>query len=121
MLEYPKTYEEAKIILKNSLHDDLHKHVMKKNILRGALVTAIAGGVAAGIGLIRGDVGATLAVLPIAVPASILGFAPVIVDMQVKAKVKDGSIFSGRTKQEVIDKAKKYVDTYNEFEAGKSK
>ena len=41
MLEYPRDYEEAKVIIKNSVNGPVSKHYKKLNLLRSSLITLL--------------------------------------------------------------------------------
>ena len=114
-MEYPKTYEEAKTIIKNSFDDDYNKHLNKKYLLRGGLITALAAGTAISLGAIKGNMTLPLGLLPIVGGASFLSFAPLIEKARIKKRLKNDELFKARREQDVIDEAIRYVDQYNQF------
>ncbi len=117
-LEYPKDYEEAKIILKNSVNDDLIKRNRKINIIRSSLIAALSFGASAALGKFTVPTNFYLT-LPIAATASLVGFYPLIAEHKIDKQIKSGKYFEGKTEEEIITSATRYVDEYNKYEMQK--
>ncbi len=116
MLEYPKNYEEAKIIIKNGLYDDYTKRVERKNLLRAGLVTALGAGAVYGVNALASKGGTFMFTVPIALTASFVSFLPVIAAYRSKKMLKEGSYFSRLSEEETMQMARHHVDEYNAFE-----
>lgn len=116
MLEYPKNYEEAKLIIKNSITDDYANHHFKMVKLRAAFITAV--GVAAGIavGAITKNPTWTWGILPNACLIGLSGLVPLLGRNVTKKLMSNDSYFNGKTNEEIMELATKYVTEYNEFE-----
>ena len=116
------TYEEAKIILKNSVGDKADQLNAKAEILGAGLVTAIP--------LIIGSMG-VMQGQPIAMPCMLavaltLNF-PVLMDtiqrLRTNKKLLDGSYFEDKSEEEIIAIAKEYKEKYEKYfgnQGGKS-
>ena len=121
MLEYPKTYEEARIVLKDSAHDDYMQYCQKKTLLRGGLITGISMGVAALFGVVSKSSTAFLAALPLASMISFSGFVPYIVNRNTMRRKESEKLIKGKSEEEVMKIASMYVDEYNDFEERQSR
>jgi hypothetical protein len=115
MLEKPRNFEEAKMIIKNSANDELEVYNRKKNIKRSAIISAICFASAAAIGLLNHRMSTFYAALPLASMVSLTSLFPLIYNRSVRKKIESGKAFEGRTEQEIIDAASSYVDEYNKF------
>ena len=116
LLEKPRNYEEAKVIIKNSANDDLEKHNRKKNLIRSGIIAGLSYGAAAAVGIITHNTSNFVAALPLASMVTLTSFFPMIYNRSIRKKIESGKIFEGRTEQDIVDAASSYVDQYNQFE-----
>ena len=116
MLEKPKNYQEARVIIENAVDDDLQTKRLKMAIFR--LLLVVGAGVAASVtvGVKTNDL--VLGVLAFAV--AIIVAAPFTVPVILKRKVKDdvhaGTYFDDLPEDAVIEAATDYVREYNQYE-----
>ena len=114
-MEYPKNYEEAKIIIKGIPNGEYYKSINKTNKKRALLVTGLSFGVSVALGLITGKPSLTYLSLPLAGAASYLSFLPLLVHKMAANKTISGEYFEGKSEEEIMQIAKDYVDGYNDF------
>jgi hypothetical protein len=119
MLKYPKDYEEAKIIIKNSVNDDLHRDSRKFNIKRSAFITALAYGTAVALRYILKFPQLYYLSLPLATVVSAESLIPFFISYKFKKQVEDETLFSRKTSSEIIKAAHDYVTEYNTYEREK--
>ena len=115
MIDYPENYEEAKQIIINSTTDEISEHNKRAYKLRGIFVSAV--GVAATLGL--SAVTREPAVLALLPGAGLLGLSSLLSLYgynKAVGHIQDGSYFEVRSEEEVMESARKYVDTYNDYE-----
>ena len=116
MLSKPKNYEEAKIILKNSVGDELRTHNKKVNLIRAGIINTLVVGALVALGVKFNDITVPLAGLPFLGAAGFASFIPIITTHKTDKTLADGSYFKDKSEQQVIDIASRYVDEYNEYE-----
>ncbi len=121
MQEMPENYEEAKIIIKNSVGSEVEKAYLKKQKLKAIFVTALSFGATAAIGIITKLPLNVLVTLPIAAAFSLHQFLPILFQKKVDKRIENGDYFKKKTEEQVIDIAKKVVNEANEFERNKVK
>ena len=119
MLQKPRNYEEAKIIIKNSIDDDLQKYNREWNKKRSIVITSICAAVAVAIGATNG-VSVGIASVPCLGIISLTSLAPFIIRKHVNKEILDGTYFQDKSESEIIRIASDYVDEYNRV-VGKKK
>ncbi len=121
MLEKPKNYEEAKLIIKNSVGDKLTNRYMKLNVLRSSLITLLTIGAATALGVARKSAMVGLACIPFASVISFGAFLPVIYQKRTEKRIKDDSYFVGKSEETIMRVANQHVDEYNRLEQNKKR
>ncbi len=121
MLEKPRNYEEARVIIENAVDDEKQTKETKMVKIRflSVLGIGIAASVVAGVmneNLIIG-VAASANALMIASPFAV----PYFHRKKVINAIHDGSYFEKADKDNVMDAAIDYVREYNEYEEKKGK
>ena len=120
MLEHPKTYEEARIILKDSANDDYMKHCQKRALLRGGLVTLLCVGAASLVGLKYGS-NMIIDTIPIGSMISLSSFIPYFINKDTQRLKRTEKYIKGKSEEQVISLASHYVDEYNDFKRRRSR
>ncbi len=120
MLEKPRNYEEAKIVIKNSINDDLQKYNKSWNKKRSIVITSICAAVAVAIGAAKG-VSVGLASVPFLGVVSLSSLAPFIIRKNVDKEIQSGAYFKDKSEEDIIKIASAYVDQYNDFEKKRAK
>lgn len=115
MLERPNNYEEAKIIIKNSVDDEYEHRNMKVNALRAGIITAISFGIAGLIGLATKKPIAFLSMLPPAIIMSLSGLGPILAQWRTNNRINSGQYFQNKSEEQIINIADDYVEEYNNF------
>ncbi len=113
MLEYPRNVEEAKIIIKNSAHDDYKQHRMKVSTLRNGLITAAFAVATIGLGIANPST--LVASIPITGLAALTTALGVVAHKKGIQYVDSGEVFEGKSEEDIMNLATKYVDEYNEY------
>ena len=121
MLESPKNYEEAKVIIKNSVGDNYQKHFMRKAALRTAFVSLASFGAAVAVGLISKNQTAALYMLPGSALISLTTLVPFILQHRTNKRIESGKYFENKTEQEIMNIARTYVSDYNNYERSKTR
>ena len=117
MINHTDDYEEAKVIIKNSIDDDFAKKVNKAAKLR-AIFGSVAGiGAVVAAGLVTQNPVFTATMVPICGRASIPFLVPFFSQKSGKKKVESGEFFREHSKEDIINRANSYADQYNEFES----
>lgn len=116
MLNKTNNYEEAKIILQNSINDDNFKNKIKIARLRALFATGIATVAATAVGITSGDYTLGIAAFPTIEGLLLPVLIPYILLSTTKRRIKHGSYFEDNSMGKIISTANKYVDEYNEFE-----
>ena len=117
MLEYPKNYEEAKIIIKNSVGGPVSEHTKKLNILRSTFITLLGIGAAVTLGIVKKDMAFTAASLPFFGAISATSFYPLFFKMKVDKSIKNETYFEGKSEEQIINIARAHVDEYNKIQS----
>ncbi len=120
--ENTMTYEEAKIILKNSVGDEIDKARSKAEKLRAGLVIAVSLTIGA-VGLMLGTDDPMSVMLPAAMVSEIPLLMETITRVRTNKKILDDSFFEKRTPDEVIKCATEYKENYESYiknQGGKS-
>ncbi len=110
-----ETYEEAKIIIKNSTREEITQHNKRVFKLRTGLITllGIAGAISAGI--MTEDPSVTTGLLPIFGLISLNSIKTYLLYLRNLRKVDDETFYKDKSEEEVIRMANEYVDEYNNF------
>ena len=120
--ENTMTYEEAKIILKNSVGDEIDKARSKAEKLRAGITTAIPLSIGV-IGAMQGQPIAIPCTLAVALTLDIPILMATLTRLRINKRILDDSFFENKTKQEIIDAATSYKEKYEQIygdQGGKS-
>ena len=115
-------YSGAKIILKNSVGDEIDKARSKAEKLRAGLVIAVSLTIGA-VGLMLGTDDPMSVMLPAAMVSEIPLLMETITRVRTNKKILDASFFEKRTPDEVIKCATEYKENYESYiknQGGKS-
>ena len=116
MLEYPRDYEEAKVIIKNSVNGPVSKHYKKLNLLRSSLITLLGIGAAATIGIIKKDIAFFGVSLHLFAGISLASLYPIFFRKKVDRAIKNGTYFDGKSEEEIMNIARAHVAEYNKLQ-----
>ena len=115
-MDYPETYEEAKKIIVDSTTNDMSEHNRKAYKLRALFISAVGVAVACGAAAVTQQP----AVIPALIPAvGVVGLScllPLYGYNKASQQIQNGSYFSNKSEDQVMEIARRYVDTYNDFE-----
>ncbi len=120
-MQYPKDYEEAKMIIKNSTTDDYAKSNNKKNLLRAGIISSLCFASAAAVGLFTGKTNLMIPSMIIAGSLSLTTLFPIISNKSIKNEIDSGRYFEGKSESDIMRIASNYVTEYNSFEKKRSK
>jgi hypothetical protein len=120
-LERPNNYEEAKIILKNTVGSELDKKSNKAMRNRAIFNTAASLSVAGIAGVITGSAITALCALPLTGLVLATSIIPIVLKHTINKKIENGKLFEEKSKKEIIDMANNYVTQVNDYEASHNK
>lgn len=121
MLERPETYEEAKIIIKNSPNQEISAHNRRAFKLQIKLVALLSAGVAAGTQALFNDTGTVLAIMPVLGLANLESIGAYLLYLRNMKKIEDGSFFDKKSEAEIMKMANEYVESYNNYKLNESR
>lgn len=114
-IEEPKTFEEAKIIIKNSVNDELEKSNMKyyrhRAMFNVGLVTAAAGV----LGIALNSIACFAGLLPVTGIVALTSLQPIFQQRTTNERIKNDVYFKDKTEAYIIEVAKDYTNQFNEF------
>ena len=115
-MEYPKNYEEAKkIIIECNSDEDYNKKLNKTEYLRVGLISTVFLGIAILYGVVSKDINCSLAVLPFGGLITCMNLLPGIKFKKMRKDIADGSFFEKNDEKRVMEIAREYVKTYNQY------
>lgn len=115
MLEKPETYEEAKIIIKNSTTSEMAELNKKLLKIRAGFITAIGLTAATAAGIVVNDPLVTIGLMPIFGTISISSIVQYLHYLRNQQKINDDTFFDDKSEEEIMKMAEEYVESYNKF------
>lgn len=115
MLEKPETYEEAKIIIKNSTTSEMAELNKKLLKIRAGFITAIGLTAATATGIVVNDPLVTIGLMPIFGTISISSIVQYLHYLRNQQKINDDTFFDDKSEEEIMKMAEEYVESYNKF------
>lgn len=115
MLEKPETYEEAKIIIKNSTTSEMAELNKKLLKIRAGFITAIGLTAATAAEIVVNDPLVTIGFMPIFGTISLTSIVQYLHYLRNQQKINDDTFFDGKSEEEIMKMAEEYVEAYNEF------
>ena len=116
MLEKPRNYEEAKKIITEAVHDDLHEHSLKVIKLRAGLVAALGIGAAVAAGIVTESPTLTATILPTVAIFDSPFIFQLLGHIKAVKNVESGKFLYHMSEEDAMKLATDYVDDYNAFE-----
>ena len=116
MMDYPETYEEAKKIIVDSTTNDMSEHNRKAYKLRALFISAVGVAVACGAAAVTQQPAVIPALIPAVGVVGLSGLLPLYGYNKASQQIQNGSYFSNKSEDQVMEIARRYVDTYNDFE-----
>ncbi len=120
-MEKPKNYEEAKMIIKNSVNDNVSKNFYKINYLRAGVVSGLVLGVAATLGIIWKSAMVGFSALPLGAVICFPTLLPIIHQKKVDRRIKNDTYFYGKSEETIMRIANNHVEEYNRLEQGRKR
>lgn len=117
MLEKPKDFEEAKVLIKSSTTSDYNTAFLNAVKFKAGLVAAVGVGVSFIAGIVTKEPSVTLAILPNVGIFTLTALTPYFKRKSVIKDINNGDLFINVPKSEIMRLANLYVKEYNEFEA----
>lgn len=111
-----ENYEEAKIILQNSVGSEYDKKFSKALRNRAIFNTTAALSFGAAMGLATSSSLAFMAFLPATGIVLALSIVPIIIKNKMNNNIKSGKYFETKSKKDIISEANGYVDQVNDYE-----
>lgn len=117
MLTKPETYEEAKKIIEFSVtQEDLIKRNKKIMLIQAIILTIVGIAIDVLLACLTKSIMVFVGCLPVAGMISIEAFIPFFLYRYNNKKIKKGTYFDRKSEDDIIRKAVKYVEGYNELE-----
>ena len=116
MLNYPKSYEEAKIILEGSVKSDYFQKQKRLSGLKNLFLTGCAIGAAIGVGVVKNDALLGALTLPNLILLESPLLLPYFLRVSTERKILNGTYFKEHTEEEIMIAAEDYVNRYNKYE-----
>ena len=115
MLEKPETYEEAKIIIKNSTTSEMAELNKKLLKIRAGFITAIGLTAATAAEIVVNDPLVTIGFMPIFGTISLTSIVQYLHYLRNQQKINDDTFFDDKSEEEIMKMAEEYVESYNKF------
>ena len=116
MMDYPENYEEAKKIIVDSTTNEMSEHNRKAYKLRALFVSAVGVAVACGAAAVTQQPAVIPALIPAVGVVGLSGLLPLYGYNKSCQQIQNGAYFSNKSEEQVMEIARNYVDTYNDFE-----
>ena len=116
MLQKPQNYEEARKIILEAVHDDLHEHVLKITKLKAYIIGALVIGAAIAAGIAAKSPMLTFTMIPAAAIFDSPFIFQILEHIHAVKNVDSGRFLYHLSDEETIKLASEYADDYNAFE-----
>ena len=117
MIKQARNYEEAKIIIQNSVNDDFNQKLNKAAKFRAIFGSIVGVGAIVATGIVSQNPVLTGIMVPICGMTNLPFMVPYFAQKTTKKSVESGEYFRGKSEEELVDIANKYANQYNEYEA----
>jgi hypothetical protein len=121
MIKHTDDYQEAKIIIKNSVNDEFNQKLNKAAKLRALFTSVVGVSAVVATGIVSQDPVITGAMVPVCGMISLPFMLPFFAQKATKKSVESGKYFDDKSQSDIINTANEYADQYNEWEAKRSK
>lgn len=118
MMNYPGNYEEAKKIIIDSTTNEVSKHNKKAYKLRALFTSAASVAVACTAAAVTNQPAVIATLIPAVGVVSLSSLLPLYGYNKASQQIQNGSYFANKSEEEIMEIARKYVDTYNAYEKG---
>ena len=116
MINKATNYEEAKVIIKNSVNSDLHKKNLKTMKLRATFIAALGTSAAVAAGLLTQTPTLSFLIMPSVAILDSPFLLGVFAHKRAMKRIENGSYFQDKSQEEIIRIANDYANEANSFE-----
>ena len=121
MTEQVKNYEEAKVIIKNSINDDFSKSQHKAAKLRMLFGSVVSLGAIVGAGLATGSALVAGALVPVCGLINLPFIVTLLLQNKTKKEIQNGTYIERLSEEEAINIANKYSSEKEAFDSSRQR